>query len=180
MAAKIASLEAQIATLKAEAANAEDETTAEEAAPPEAEADVEMEYAGDMSVEDFKALIAEAVKAALGSVSTEMKALTTKLNMAEKMGAMMEEMKGYFGGQTQKDDSKAQQIADLEARMKTLSRQLSELLGDQPAAVASASDGNVVAVETPGKLDVQTNKGGRPAYRHPADQIGAWIEGQTS
>lgn len=178
----IANLEAQIASVKA--------MVADKAPPaaPAVEAVAEMveeaeepedDFAGDMSIADFKALIGEAVKAALGDLGTEMKAMTAKMDMAEKMGKMLDEFKGYFGGQAQKDDSRSQQIATLETKIKTLSDQLSELLGDQPAAVASESGRTVAAVETPDKFEVQT-KAGAPAYKHPADAIGAWVEGMTS
>lgn len=182
--AKIAEMEAQIAALKASITPAQEETAQKADAPAAAAMEVETEeeepdgdFAGDMSVSDFKAVVAEAVKAALGGMASEMKALNTRLNMAEKMGAMMEEMKGYMSGTAQKDDARSQQIVELETRIKTLSDQLAELLGDQPAAVvASQSDQTVTGVEAPEKFDVQT-KAGKVAFAHPADQIGAWIEG---
>lgn len=180
-------VDGKIVALKAMPFPPKEEAKAEPAAAPAAAVEVETEeeelegdFAGDMSVSDFKAVVAEAVKAALGGMASEMKALNTRLNMAEKMGAMMEEMKGYMSGTAQKDDSRSRQIAELETRIKTLSGQLADLLGDQPAAVvASQSDGNAVPVETPEKFEV-AQKSGRPAYAHPADQIGAWIEGMTS
>lgn len=192
IATKIAEMEAQIAALKAMAESKAEDKPAAAAEVVEAEAEGDdgeeeaMDYAGDMSVGDFKALVAEAVKVAMGGMASEMKALNTRLNMAEKMGAMMEEMKGYMSGTSQKDASRAEQIEALQAaltetqtRVKTLTDQLSELLGDQPAAVASESGRTVAAVETPDKFEV-TKKSGAPAYSHPADAIGAWVEGLTS
>lgn len=182
---EIAALKAEIEALKAMMPpKATDTSKADEPAAPAAEEvvaeeETEEDYAGDMSVSDFKALIAEAVKAGLAGMSSEMKAMTAKMDMSEKMGKMLDEFKGYFGGMASKDDTRSQQIADLEARIKTLSGQLSELMGDQPAAVASESTATVAPVETPERFEV-TKKTGGPAYKHPADQIGAWIEGIAS
>jgi hypothetical protein len=186
IAARIAAMEAQIAALKAEA-------TAEKAppAPPEkamptpaAEPDGDEEeegddYAGDMSVGDFKALIAEAVKAAMGGIGSELKALRTEVSAAGKIGNVAEEIKAMFGGMTSKDASRAEEIDGLRTQIKALSGQLSELLGDQPAAIASQSTATVTAVDVPEKFEV-AQKSGKPAYKSEFDAIGAWLEGQTA
>lgn len=160
---------------------AEDEGSAVVAAE-EAEGDgdeVEMDYAGDMSVSDFKALVAEAVKAALDGVAAEMKALSTRLDVTDKLGKSLDEFKAMLTGTAQKDAGRAEEIAALQTQLKTLSGQLAELMGDQPAAVASESERTVTPVDAPDKFEV-TKKSGAPAYAHPADQIGAWVEGLTS
>lgn len=157
--------------------DAPDETEAEDDMP-EAEDDEGGDYAGDMSIGEFKALIAEAVKAGISGMGAELKALNTRLNMAEKMGAMMEEMKGYMTGTAQKDASRAQQIESLETTIKSLQTQLNTLLGDAPASVTPASTSPITTAPVEGgdKFTVKA-PGGQPAYRNPADQIAAWIEG---
>lgn len=178
----IARLEADIAALKAE-------MKAPEAAPPPAEEPAEEEeeteeaYAGDMTLDQFKALISEVVEKAVGAVGGELKAMNAKMNMAEKMGGMFDEMKAMFGGIQQKDAGKAERIERLETALKTLSLELAELRGDQPAAVVAASKSVRTALpESAATTDAFTVKtpDDKPAYAHPADAFGAWIESQTA
>ena len=178
----IARLEAQIAALKAEMKAPEAE------APPPAAEEVEEEegaeeYAGDMTLDQFKSLISEVVEKAVGAVGGELKAMNAKMNMAEKMGGMFDEMKAMFGGIQQKDASKAERIERLETALKTLSLELAELRGDQPAAVVAASKSARTAlpdgVAPADKFTVKTPDD-KPAYAHPADAIGSWLEGSMA
>lgn len=167
-------VDGQIVALKHAAAKAEDEPDAAAVVEVEAEDEPEEDFAGDMSVSDFKALIGEAVKAALGGFGADFKALATKMDMAEKMGKTLDEFKAMLAGTATKDASRAEEIANLQTQIKTLSSQLSELLGDQPAAVASESTATVAPVEAPDKFEV-TKKSGAPAYHNGADQVAAWL-----
>lgn len=185
---QIAALEEQIYQLKCAAGMKADDDEGEPPAEteaeddmPEAEDDSDGMYAGDMSVEEFKAMIAEAVKAGISGMGSELKALNTRLNMAEKMSAMMEEMKGYMTGSTQKDASRAQQIESLETTIKSLQTQLSTLLGDAPASATPASTSPITAapVEGADRFTVKTPGRGAPVYANPADSVGAWLEGVT-
>jgi len=177
-----ADLEAQIATLK----HAMEEKApfakggekpgdeADDEEPDEDEDDAE-DYIGDLPVSQFKALMGECIKAALGDMGTEIKALNTRLDASSKLGSAIDEVKALFGGVAKKDASRADQIAQLQA-------QIAELRGDQPAAVVAASKSPRTALPTgatvPDALTVKTPDD-KPAYRNPADSIGAWIEGLT-
>lgn len=194
MAQQIAALEAQIAALKSTLTPVEETAEKAPVAPPvAAEEEVETEeeeggdYAGDMSIGDFKAIIAEAVKAGISGVASEMKALRTEVGAAGKIGNVAEEIKAMFGGLTSKDDSRATEIAALKqqqealsTQLKTVSAQLGELLGDQPAAVASQSAVTAaVPVEGADKFEV-TQKSGKPAYKSKFDELAQWAEGQIA
>lgn len=155
--------------------------TEDEAAMPDDEDD-EIAYAGDMSLGEFKAMMVEAVKEAMGEHTGSLKALATKLDMAEKMSAMLDEFKAYMSGTATKTKQQADQVAELETQIKTLSGQLAELLGEAPAAVQPASSAAatvVTGLEAPERLSV-ARKGDQPQHRHPADQIGGWLEGLTT
>jgi polyhydroxyalkanoate synthesis regulator phasin len=149
---------------------------------PEAEDDEDVTYAGDMSMGEFKAMMVDAVKEAMGEHTTGLKALMTKMDMAEKMAGMLDEFKGYMTGTATKTKQQADQVAALETQIKTLSAQLSDLLGDTPAGVQPASTAAatvVTGLETPERLSV-AKKGEQPAHTHPADQIGGWLENLTA
>lgn len=173
-----------LVALKALPAKADEEAEGEPPMPTEAEdalpeEDEEGEtYAGDMSIKEFGDMITAAVTKAMTGMGSELKALNTRLNMAEKMGAIMEEMKGFMTGTAQKDASRAQQIESLETTIKSLQTQLSDLLGSAPADAAPASTSAITAapVTAPDAFTVKTPSD-RPAHSNPADSIGAWLEG---
>jgi hypothetical protein len=179
-------IDGQLVTLKHAGMKADDDpksgtpppATEAEDEIPEAEDDEDVTYAGDMSMGEFKAMMVDAVKEAMGEHTTGLKALMTKMDMAEKMAGMLDEFKGYMSGTATKDSQRAEQIGALETQIKTLSGQLAELLGDTPAGVQPASTAAatvVEGIEAPAQLKAE--KPGTPAARsHPADQIGGWLE----
>lgn len=110
-----------------------DVTVDDPAAPPD---EPDGDYVGDMSTDDFKAMM------------SEMLAPVLKLqDMLKTMGDMHGEMKAMVGGTTTKDDSRAAEIVALKAenerltteqtalksQQTTVAAQLAELLGAQPA-----------------------------------------------
>jgi polyhydroxyalkanoate synthesis regulator phasin len=182
-------IEGQLVTLKHAGLKADDDPksgmppreTEAEAAMPEPDDDGDDDegevYAGDMTLGEFKAFMVDAMKEAMSEHTGSLKALATKLDMAEKMGAMLDEFKGYMSGTATKDSQRAEQISTLETQIKTLSAQLGELLGDAPAAVQPASTATATVVDgiaAPERLAV-TKKGEQPEHTHPADQIGGWL-----
>lgn len=100
-----------------------------------------------LSPEDMQAIgeaVAQALQAALGP-------LVSTMDLTNKIGSHMDELKSMMGGYTAKKDSgdaeKAEQIAQLQTSLKaaqeqqaTLKAQLDDLLGLQPAVSPRATD----------------------------------------
>lgn len=129
-------------------------------APPEEGMEIEAEvedtggsYVGDMTPDEFMAMLSSALTQALTP-------LVGAMNMETKMRGMMDELKSAFGGYTaQKDASEAEQVervTQLETALKEaldiqsqIATELAELKGDQPRAVkafrASTSEETVIS-----------------------------------
>jgi len=123
-------------------------TPEEEAAESPAEEQTEMDAGeGDsqdaggltLSPEDIQAIgqaVSEALTAALGP-------LVSTMDLTNKIGSHMDELKGMMGGYTAKKDAtdaeKTEQIAALKAQQEATQAKLDELLGLQPATPARAT-----------------------------------------
>lgn len=81
------------------------------------------EYIGDMSPDDFKAMLAEILAPVL-----------KMQEMVKAMGGMHDELKGMMGGATKS----AGEIATLKAQIADATKRLALLEGDQPSVVTSA------------------------------------------
>ena len=123
-------------------------TPEEEAAESPAEEQTEMDAGeGDatdaggltLSPEDIQA-IGQAVSDAL---TTALGPLVSTMDLTNKIGSHMDELKGMMGGYTAKKDAtdaeKAEQIAALKAQQEATQAKLDELLGLQPATPARAT-----------------------------------------
>jgi len=92
-----------------------------------------------LSPEDIQA-IGQAVSDAL---TTALGPLVSTMDLTNKIGSHMDELKGMMGGYTAKKDAtdaeKAEQIAALKAQQEATQAKLDELLGLQPATPARAT-----------------------------------------
>lgn len=77
-------------------------------------------------------LIAQAVVEALAPMMAELKA---GMDIEKKMSGYVNEMKGMIGGVAQKDDTRAQEAAALQAQIAELTKRLKTLEGDAPRSV---------------------------------------------
>jgi hypothetical protein len=125
--ALIARIEALETTTKA-AQNATDAAPVVEAKqdelPPEMPEDEPMDDGPILGPADAD-LIAQAVVTVIGPM----------LEMEKKVAGYLGEMKSLVGGSTQKDDTRAQEIALLKQQQEQLNTRLKELEGDLPSAV---------------------------------------------
>jgi 2'-5' RNA ligase len=121
----------------------------------EEEAVKEGEYAGDMDPAALTSMIASAVTQSILPLVQALDVTTKMADFEQRMGGMMEEMKGFMGSrnkddeiallqeqQARKDQENAQAKAALEAKMAALESQLgetkkalAELTGEQPRAM---------------------------------------------
>lgn len=92
------------------------------------------DYLGDMTPDDFRAMMAELLAPVL-----------KMQEMVKSIGDMHGELKGMYGGATTKDDARAAEIATLKAahdalvaETTTLATKLAQLMGDQPSVTAPA------------------------------------------
>lgn len=101
---------------------------------------------GSLYPEDLAAIgqvVSQAITAALGP-------LVSTMDLTNKIGSHMDELKGMMGGYTTKKDAtdaeKTEQIASLKAQQDAIQSKLDELLGLQPAVAPRATTAPATAL----------------------------------
>jgi hypothetical protein len=157
---------------------AEEEVEAEaevvEAAEPEAEDD--REYIGDLSPDEFKTFMADALAEAIAPLVEQMKMAERMEGMTKKLA---DEMKALAAGTQSKADTATvdglqAQIGDLQALKTALEQQLSE----QPSSVRSGVQVDMEPVDA-SHTQKATEGDGQHRPASPFDRVGSWLRGNT-
>ncbi len=134
------------------------ESPEEEAAEPDAmDAQPEGDYIGDMSVDDFKAMLAELLAPVL-----------KMQDMVKAVGDMHGELKGMYGGVAQKDDAS---LAEVTAK-------IAQIEGDQPNTILPDEVAAALKSAGPAKPAKPENPAITTAINDPARPF-AWLGMQT-
>ena len=125
------------------------------------------DYIGDMSVDDFKAMLAELLAPVL-----------KMQDMVKAVGDMHGELKGMYGGVAQKDDARAAELVTLKAQYAELQSKIAQIEGDQPATILP--DEVAAALKSAGPAQpAKPEDPAKQAALNDPDRPFAWLGMQT-
>jgi hypothetical protein len=107
-----------------EAAETPEEETAEMDAGEGDSGDMQGDYLGDMSWDEFAAKLGALLAPVL-----------KMQDMVKSIGDAHAELKGMYGGVAQKDDARAAEVVAIKSQIATLAQKLAQIEGDQPATI---------------------------------------------
>ena len=121
------------------------------------------DYIGDMSVDDFKAMLAELLAPVL-----------KMQDMVKSIGDAHAELKGMYGGVATKDDARAQELIALKAQYADLAAKIATIEGDQPNTILPDEVAAALKSAGPAKPAVPENPAITQALNDPNRPL-AWL-----
>jgi hypothetical protein len=107
-----------------EAAESPEDEAAEMAAGEGDSGDMQGDYLGDMSWDEFAAKLGALLAPVL-----------KMQDMVKSIGDAHQELKGMYGGVAQKDDARTQEVVAIKSQIAVLAEKLAQIEGDQPATI---------------------------------------------
>jgi hypothetical protein len=111
-------------TPEEEAAESPEEEQAELDAGEGDATDMQGDYIGDMSWDEFAA-----------KLGTLLAPVLKMQDMVKSIGDAHQELKGMYGGVAQKDDARTQEVVAIKSQIAQLAQKLAQIEGDQPAMI---------------------------------------------